>query len=160
MEERLGNRGRRSRGDGGCLGSGVRTSRGTNESAGVLPKSKRARRMKKEAEPSRGLNRANKRFIQKVHNNLGRPAKPEFCKALRMARARPEVWKHVKDEFQCSVCNSRSQSKLARSRNFPYIFEAGLIEAMDGFFFPDLDPRKMCPVLNVTNWGMGYQYLE
>lgn len=58
------------------------------------------------------------------------------------------------------ICEARPQPKLARPGVIPSTFEAGHTVAVDVVFFPDLDPRKTCPVLNVTHWGTGHQCLE
>ena len=54
-----------------------------------------------------GMSREDKKLVQKLHNNLGHPGRYEFCRALRMARARPEVWRYVKNEFRCGICDSQ-----------------------------------------------------
>ena len=54
----------------------------------------------------RGVSEADKRKIKKLHANLGHPSTEDFVRALRMARAREEVWRYVKSEFQCDICES------------------------------------------------------
>eukprot|EP00435_Cladocopium_sp_Y103_P006319 s22_g2.t1 len=70
--------------------------------------------------PEGGLSREDKRLIQKLGNNvMGHPAKPEFCRALRLTRARPEVRKYVKKEFQCSIISEpRPQPKAQGSKTW------------------------------------------
>jgi len=66
-----------------------------------------------------GMNCEDKKLVQKLHNNLGHPGKYEFCRALRMARARPEVWKYVKNEFRCGICDSQQKPRLLDQAPFP-----------------------------------------
>ena len=107
-----------------------------------------------------GMNREDKKLVQKLHNNLGHPGRYEFCRALRMARARPEVWRYVKNEFRCGICDSQQKPKVARPGTVPRTFEAGHTVGVDVVFFPALEPRQNVPVLNITDWGTGYQSLE
>ena len=107
-----------------------------------------------------GMSRENKKLVQKLHNNLGHPGRYEFCRALRMARARPEVWRYVKNEFRCGICDSQQKPKVARPGTVPRTFEAGHTVGVDVVFFPALEPRQNVPVLNITDWGTGYQSLE
>ena len=43
--------------------------------------------------PERELSQRDKEMVQRLHNNLGHPNNMEFCKTLRMARARNAVWR-------------------------------------------------------------------
>lgn len=42
----------------------------------------------------------------------------------------------------------------------PKNYEPSKVVGVDAVFFPDVDPRNSRPVLNVTDWGTGYQVLE
>ena len=53
-----------------------------------------------EYELPRGITEADKRKIRRLHNNLGHPNQQSFLRALRIARARPEVIQFVKDKVQ------------------------------------------------------------
>ena len=35
-----------------------------------------------------------------------------------------------------------------------------LLSCVDVLFLPDVDPRQLKPVLNIVDWGSGYQALE
>ena len=44
-------------------------------------------------EPGRGLTEQDKKLIKELHTKMGHPAQGDFARMLRLARARPEVWK-------------------------------------------------------------------
>jgi len=108
----------------------------------------------------RGVSREDKKMIQKLHNNLGHPRREEFCRALRMARARREVVTYVKNEFKCPQCEGSQRPGAARPACLPRTFEASHTVGVDVVYFPGPDARQNIPVLNVTDWGTGYQSLE
>ena len=83
----------------------------------------------------RGVSREDKRLIQRLHNNLGHPRREEFCRALRMARARSEVVNYVKKEFHCSQCEAQRPS-AARPACLPRTFEASHTVGVDVVYFP------------------------
>ena len=108
----------------------------------------------------RGVSDADKRKIRKLHNNLGHPSKESFLRALRVARARPEVIKHVKERFRCEVCEAHTLPKAARPSMLPKHFEPGKIIGIDVVFMPSHNPRITIPVLNIIDWATCYQSLE
>ena len=108
----------------------------------------------------RGVTAADKRKIKKLHQNLGHPSQPDFIRALRMARARSEVIRYVKEEFRCDLCDAHQKPKAARPSTIPKHFEAGKVVGVDVVFMPSHDPRKTIPVLNVVDWATCYQCLE
>lgn len=108
----------------------------------------------------RGVSREDKRLIQRLHNNLGHPRREEFCRALRMARARSEVVNYVKKEFHCPQCEGAQRPSAARPACLPRTFEASHTVGVDVVYFPGPNPRENLPVLNITDWGTGYQSLE
>ena len=108
----------------------------------------------------RGVTAADQRKIRKLHQNMGHPSNPDFLRALRMARARGEVLKYVKEEFKCDLCDSHQKPKAARPSTLPRHFEAGKVVGVDVVFMPSHDPRKSVPVLNVVDWATCYQTLE
>ena len=90
----------------------------------------------------RGVTAADKRKIKKLHQNLGHPSQPDFIRALRMARARSEVIRHVKEEFRCDLCDAHQKPKAARPSTIPKHFEAGKVVGVDVVFMPSHDPRR------------------
>ena len=110
--------------------------------------------------PERELSQRDKEMVQRLHNNLGHPNNMEFCRALRMARARNAVWRYVKTEFKCPVCARSPKPKSARPATLPKTFEPCKIVGVDVVYFPALDVRQTRPVLNIVDWATGYQMLE
>ena len=106
------------------------------------------------------LTAEDKRIIQKLHVNLGHPSNYELSKALRLARARNAVWRHVKDDFKCDICERNKKPKSARPAILPKTFEPCRTVGLDVVFFPGLDVRQVRPVLNMVDWATGYQMLE
>eukprot|EP00435_Cladocopium_sp_Y103_P053328 s859_g17.t1 len=108
----------------------------------------------------RGVSRQDKALIRKLHVNLGHPSKEDFARALRMSRAREEVWRYVKDEFSCDVCKSKVLPKPARPSTIPKHYETCKTVGVDVVYMPSQDPNKNIPVLNVIDWASCYQTLE
>ena len=108
----------------------------------------------------RGVSRTDKALIKKLHINLGHPSRDDFARALRMSRAREEVWKFVKNEFRCDVCESKVLSKPARPSVIPQHHETCKTVGVDVVFMPTHDPNRNLPVLNVVDWASCYQTLE
>ena len=111
-------------------------------------------------ESGRGLTRQEKAMIHKLQCNLGHPGKADFCKALRMARARSAVWTYVKNEYKCDVCEAHPRPKSARPAALPRSFEPAKNVGIDVVFFPGVDVRTTRPVLNMVDWATGFQLLE
>ncbi|CAL1154344.1 unnamed protein product [Cladocopium goreaui] len=80
--------------------------------------------------------------------------------ALRMARAKNVVWRYVKEGFQCPVCAKTPKPRSARPAQLPKNFEPCKTVGLDVVYFPALDVRSQRPVLNMVDWGTGYQMLE
>ena len=110
--------------------------------------------------PERQISQRDKSMIQKLRNNLGHPNNLEFCRALRMARARNAVWRYVKNEFRCPICERSPKPKSARPATLPKSFEPCRMVGVDVVYFPALDVRQTRPVLNIVDWATGYQMLE
>ena len=108
----------------------------------------------------RGVSEADKRKIKKLYANLGHPSTEDFVRALRMARAREEVWRYVKSEFRCDICESHQKPKLNRPATIPRSYAPGRTIGVDVVFFPGVRPQDTIPVLNITDWGSCYQVLE
>ena len=108
----------------------------------------------------RGVSRQDKALIKKLHANLGHPSREDFARALRMSRAREEVWRYVKEEFRCDVCESKVLPKPARPSTVPRHFETCKTVGVDVVYMPSQDPNKNIPVLNVVDWASCYQTLE
>ena len=108
----------------------------------------------------RGVSEADKRKIKRLHANLGHPSTNDFCRALRMAKARTEVIQYVKQEFKCSLCQAHQLPKAARPAVLPRHFESGKIVGVDIVYFPGRQPRESVPVLNIIDWSTCYQMLE
>ena len=113
-----------------------------------------------EQELPRGVTEGDKRKVRRLHNNLGHPSVQSFMRALRVARARPEVVKYVKEEFRCDICEAHQQPKAARPSILPRHFSPGKVIGIDVVFMPSHDPRLTIPVLNVIDWATCYQTLE
>ena len=80
----------------------------------VLNREEEAEELEERAE-ERSVSREDKKLVQRLHNNLGHPRREEFCRALKMARARREAVSYVKKEFQCQQCEGhRDQVQLDR----------------------------------------------
>ena len=110
--------------------------------------------------PPRGISEADRRKIKKLHENLGHPSTEDFVRALKMARAREEVWRYVKTEFKCGLCQSHQRPELNRPATIPRSYAPGRTVGVDVVFFPDVKPNETIPVLNMTDWGSCYQVLE
>ena len=106
------------------------------------------------------LTAEDRRLIQKLHVNLGHPSNYELSKALRLARARNAVWRFVKDDFRCDICERNRKPKSARPALLPKTFEPCRTVGLDVVYFPALDVRQVRPVLNMLDWATGYQMLE
>ena len=113
-----------------------------------------------EPEDHRGVSREDKRLVQKLHSNLGHPSRLDFCRILRMARARAAIWKYVRDEFKCDVCESSVRPKSSRPAAVPRTFQPCQTVGVDVVYFPGVDPNHNIAVLNVVDWATGYQSLE
>lgn len=113
-----------------------------------------------ESEDARGVSREDRRLVQKLHSNLGHPSRLDFCRVLRMARARPAIWKYVRDEFKCDICEAAVKPKSSRPAAVPRNFEPCRTVGVDVVYFPAIDPNYNVAVLNVMDWGTGYQSLE
>ena len=101
-----------------------------------------------------------KRLIHKLHQNLGHPSRDDFCRALRMGRARSEVLEYVKKEYECQLCRQHVRPKPARPATIPRTYEPNKIVGVDVVFFPGVRSKEQVPVLNITDWGSCYQVLE
>jgi hypothetical protein len=108
----------------------------------------------------RCLSGGDKRKVKRLHENLGHPSQPSFLRALRVARARAEVLKYVKEQFRCDICEAHVQPKAVKPSVLPRHFEAGKIIGVDVVFMPSSNPRVTIPVLNVVDWATCYQTLE
>eukprot|EP00435_Cladocopium_sp_Y103_P031408 s420_g7.t4 len=108
----------------------------------------------------RSLTEGDKRKIKKLHENLGHPSQAAFLRALRVARARPEVLKFVKEKFRCDICEAHAPPKAVKPSVIPRHFEAGKVIGVDVVFMPSHDPKFTIPVLNITDWATCYQSLE
>ena len=113
-----------------------------------------------EAGGSKSLTKADMQMIHKLHCNLGHPGNVEFAKALRLARARGAVWRYVKEEFRCPICERNPKPKPARPATLPRGMEPCRSVGIDVVYFPGLDVRKATPVLNMTDLATGFQMLE
>ena len=101
-----------------------------------------------------------KKLIHKLHQNLGHPARDDFCRALRMGRARDEVLEYVKKEYECQLCKQHSRPKPARPAAISQTYEPNKVVGIDVVFFPGISSKEQVPVLNITDWGSCYQTLE
>ena len=108
----------------------------------------------------RGMSNTDKNLVKKLHNNLGHPSKEDFIRALRMARARTEVIKFVKEEFKCDLCEAHQLPKAARPATLPKSFQPAKVVGVDVVYMPSEKARKNVPVLNIVDWGTCYQMLE
>ena len=108
----------------------------------------------------RGVSEADKRLIRKLHINLGHPSKEDFVRALRMSRAREEVWRYVQREFQCDLCKSQKKPELNRPAVIPRSYAPGRTVGVDVVYFPGVAPNETVPVLNIIDWASCYQVLE
>jgi len=108
----------------------------------------------------RGVSDSDKRKIKKLHENLGHPSREDFIRALKMARAREEVWRYVKEEFTCDLCERHQKPKLNRPATIPRSYAPGRTVGVDVVYFPGVRPNETIPVLNMTDWGSCYQVLE
>ena len=108
----------------------------------------------------RGVSEADKRLVRRLHVNLGHPARNDFCRALRMGKAREEVIKYVKNQFSCDLCSGQERPKAARPSTIPRHFETGKVVGVDVVYFPGLEPSQSVPVLNIIDWASCYQMLE
>lgn len=114
-----------------------------------------------DVEDGSNITESDKRLLQKLHSNLGHPGNAEFSRALRMARARGAVWRYVKSgRFQCPTCARNPRQKSARPAMLPRTFQACATVGVDVVYFPDVDVQRSRPVLNMVDWGTGYQMLE
>ena len=111
-------------------------------------------------ENPRGITDQDRRLVKRLHQNLGHPSKEDFCRALRMAKAREEVVRYVKEDFRCGVCDSKQLPKAARPSTIPRHFETGKVVGVDVVYFPGVEARQSTPVLNIIDWASCYQMLE
>lgn len=101
----------------------------------------------------RGMSSGDKQLVKKLHNNLGHPSTEDFVRALRMARARSEVIKYVKEEFKCSLCEAHQLPKAARPATLPKSFQPAKVVGVDVVYMPSEKARKNVPVLNIVDWA-------
>ena len=99
----------------------------------------------------RGVTDSDKRKINKLHANLGHPSREDFVRALRMARAREEVWRYAKDEFQCDICKAHQRPKANRPATIPRHYAPGRRVGVDVVYFPGVAPNETLPVLNMVD---------
>eukprot|EP00974_Lingulodinium_polyedra_P048186 4625677-Lingulodinium_polyedra.AAC.1 len=60
------------------------------------------------------LTESQKLLVQKVHVNLAHPSRDQFLRALRAARAKPEVLHYVKTAHRCSACEALARPRPSR----------------------------------------------
>ena len=108
----------------------------------------------------RGVSEADKRLIRKLRINLGHPSREDFVRALRMSRAREEVWRYVQKEFNCDLCKSQKKPDLNRPAVIPRSYAPGRTVGVDVVYFPGVAPNETIPVLNIIDWASCYQVLE
>ena len=108
----------------------------------------------------RGVSEEDKRKLKKLHVNLGHPSREDFTRALRLARAREEIWRYAQKEFKCDVCEAHQKPKLNRPATIPRCYAPGRTVGVDVVYFPGVKPNETIPVLNMTDWGSCYQMLE
>ena len=101
-----------------------------------------------------------KSLVKRVHDNMGHPDPITFLRTMRRAKASPAVQKYIKEKFTCEACQSRPLPKPSRPATVVRGYRPGVIVGVDVLFLPDVDPRQLKPVLNVVDWGSGYQALE
>ena len=101
-----------------------------------------------------------KAMVKRMHDNMGHPDKLTFLRTVRRARASPAVQKYIKEKFECEACQSRPLPKPSRPATVVRGYRPGVIVGVDVLFLPDVDPRQLKPVLNIVDWGSGYQALE
>ena len=111
-------------------------------------------------EEKNGVTREEVVLLKKLHCNMGHPSNIEFSRALRMARARPEIWKYAKQKLVCKTCESTPRPKSARPAQLPKNFEACRAVGVDVVFMPAMNVRENVPVLNMVDLATSYQMLE
>ena len=125
-----------------------------------------------EAEPEEGtaeapvleaaeeLTQQQKTLVKRMHDNMGHPDMLTFLRTMRRAKASPAVQKYIKEKFVCEACQSRPLPKPSRPATVVRGYRPGVIVGVDVVFLPDVDPRQLKPVLNIVDWGSGFQALE
>ena len=99
-------------------------------------------------------------LVKRVHDNMGHPDQLTFLRTMRRAKASPAVQKYIKEKFTCEACKSRPLPKPSRPATVVRGYRPGVIVGVDVVFMPDVGPRQLKPVLNIVDWGSGYQALE
>ena len=104
-----------------------------------------------------------KSLVKRLHDNMGHPAPLQFYRALKLGHASPAVLKYVKEKFRCEVCQAcqaRPLPKPSRPSTVVRRLRPNMVVGVDVMLVPDVDPKNLKPVLNVVDWGSGYQFPE
>eukprot|EP00959_Pyramimonas_sp_CCMP1952_P200636 4196715-Pyramimonas_sp.AAC.1 len=105
--------------------------------------------------PSTELEPALQQEVHKLHVNLGHPNRSDFLRTLRVARAREDVLKWVKEEFRCSACEAHARPHWRRHAHIPRTYQFNKVVAVD-LFYIEVDGHS-APVLNIIDHGTSYQ---
>eukprot|EP00959_Pyramimonas_sp_CCMP1952_P021717 457675-Pyramimonas_sp.AAC.1 len=79
-----------------------------------------------------------KREVERLHVNLGHPRREDFLRALRIAGARVDVLRWVRDGFRCDQCESHARPGWRRKAHLPHTYAFNKMVAID-LFYLDID---------------------
>ena len=96
--------------------------------------------------------------VRRLHINLGHPSLPDFIRALRAGRARPDIIDWTRRHFTCEQCSAQRSPHSRRKATLPRTFRFNKIVAVDLFFLEAL--VSSFAILNMIDHGTSYQVCE
>ena len=105
-------------------------------------------------ERAKKVEESTRRLIQKCHENCGHPARRDFLRLLRLAKAKQEVLDYVKYIFECPSCASRVRPQTRRPSAVPKTFRFNALVGLDTIFIDSV------PYMNVVCWGTSFQMVQ
>ena len=108
-----------------------------------------------EVEKACGLTTEQKEMVRRLHHNMGHLPLDRMIVMLKAAKAKENVLKYVRDEFQCEACMRQRREITRRKAAFPRTFEFNRVVGVDTFFVKW--KGKNIPFLNVVDHGTNWQ---
>ena len=108
-----------------------------------------------EVEKACGLTAEQKEMVRRLHHNMGHLPLDRMIVMLKAARAKEDVLRYVRDEFQCEMCMRQRREVTRRKAAFPRTIEFNRIVGVDTFFVKW--KGKSIPFLNVVDHGTNWQ---
>jgi len=79
------------------------------------------------------LTSAQRSLVERMHVNLGHPHRDQFVRILRAAKARPEVVKYAREEYECPDCAAHARARSSRRVAMPRSYSFNRVVGVDTF---------------------------